>query len=141
MEKDKTPGIEEPVNENVRPVKKVNKIGNFFHNIIIGEYFVRDSFFRNIPYLGYLTILAIIYISNSYYAEKTFLQIETINKEMKEIKFHYISSRSELMFHSRQTEIAKRVIKTGLHASPVPPYKIFYDKDTLKTIIQEEDQP
>ena len=141
MDKEKIPGKEEPVNENVRPVKKVNRIGSFFHNIIIGEYFVRDSFFRNIPYLGYLTILAIIYISNSYYAEKTFLQIEKINKELKEIQFHYISSRSELMFHSRQTEIAKRVIKTGLYAPPAPPYKIFYDKDTLKTKIPEEDQP
>ena len=139
MEQEKTPAMEESRKEEVQPVKKLNKIREFFHNIIIGEFFVRDSFFRNIPYLGYITVLAIVYISNSYYAEKTFRKIETTKKELKELRFQYISSKSDLMFLGKQTEIAKRVKGMGLQETTIPPYKIFYDGDTLNPKNQEED--
>lgn len=130
-EQEKAPDLEEPQKEEVRPVKKLNRLRRFFRSIIIGEFFVRDSFFRAIPYLGYLTILAIIYISNSYYAEKTLRKIERINIELKELQFQYISSKSELMYHSKLTEIAKRVNNTGLKETTIPPFKIFYNRDTL----------
>ena len=139
MEEEKTPAMEEPRKDAVMAVKKQNRISEFFHNIINGEYFVRDSFFRNIPFLGYLTVLAIIYISNSFYAEKTFRQIEKTNKELKELRFQYISSKSDLMFMGKLTEIAKRVKGLGLHETTIPPYKIFYDSATLNSENQEED--
>lgn len=140
MEEEKTPDMEDIRQEEVKPVrKKRNPVSGFFHNIIIGEFFIRDSFFRNMPYLGYLTILAIIYISNNYYAEKTFRKIEKTKKELKELRFQYISSKSDLMFHSKQTEIAKRVIHAGLQETTIPPYKIFYDRDTLNKNQQEEE--
>ena len=140
MEEEKVPGMEEIDQEEPTPVKKKrNPVSGFFHNIIIGEFFVRDSFFRNIPYIGYLTVLAIIYISNNYYAEKTFRKIEKTQKELKELRFQYISTRSDLMFHSKQTEIAKRVIQAGLQETTIPPYKIFIDRDTLNVKNQEEE--
>lgn len=123
--------------ENVRPVKKQNRVKAFFHNVIIGDVFSKESFFRTIPYLGYLTVLAIIYISNTYYAEKTFRQIEKIKVELKELRFQYISSKSELMYYGKQTEIARRVAPTGLKTTTLPPYKIFYAKDS--TLVKEEE--
>ncbi len=137
MEEGKIRTLEEPQKEEVRPVKKLNRLRAFFHNIIIGEFFSRDSFFKTIPYLGYLTIIAIVYISNTYYAEKTFRQIEKTKIELKELRFQYISSKSELMFYSKQTEIAKRVINTGLKETTIPPFKIFYGKDSLNAKNQE----
>jgi Bacteriodetes cell division protein (FtsL-like) len=137
MEEGKARTPEEPQKEDVRPVKKLHRLRAFFHNIIIGEVFSRDSFFKTIPYLGYLTIIAIVYISNTYYAEKTFRQIEKTKLELKELRFQYISSKSELMFYSKQTEIAKRVIYTGLKETTIPPFKIFYDKDSLNVKNQE----
>jgi hypothetical protein len=131
MEEQKVITPEESQKEGVHPVRKLNQVSAFFHNIIIGDFFSRDSFFRTIPYLGYLTLLAIIYISNTYYAEKTFRQIETIKNEMKELRFQYISSKSELMYFGKQTEIAKRVIPAGFKESKNPPFKIYYSKDSL----------
>ena len=140
MEEETTNGTEKIRQEEPLPVKKKrNPVGGFFHNIIMGEFFVRESFFRNIPFIGYLTILAIIYISNSYYAEKTFRKIETTKKELKELRFQYISSKSDLMFYSKQTEIAKRVVQTGLQVTSIPPYKIFIDRDTMNVNKQEEE--
>jgi len=130
-QKDFTP--EESQKEGVCPLKKLNRVRAFFHNIIIGDFFSRDSFFKTIPYLGYLTILAIAYISNTYYAEKTFRQIEKIKIELKELRFQYISSKSELMYYGKQTEIAKRVMSAGLKETKIPPFKIFYAKDSLNT--------
>jgi hypothetical protein len=137
MEEEKARTQAEPQKEEVRPVKKLNRLRAFFHNIIIGEFFSRDSFFDKIPYLGYLTIIALIYISNTYYAEKTFRQIERTKRELKELRFQYISSKSELMFYSKQTEIAKRVINTGLKETTIPPFKIFYATDSLNAKNQE----
>jgi hypothetical protein len=131
MEEQKVNTPEGSQKEGIHPVRKLNKVRAFFHNIIIGDFFSRDSFFKTIPYLGYLTILAIIYISNTYYAEKTFRQIETIKNEMKELRFQYISSKSELMYFGKQTEIAKRVIPAGFKESKNPPFKIYYSKDSL----------
>ena len=140
MEEETTNGTEKIRQEEPLPVKKKrNPVGGFFHNIIMSEFFVRESFFRNIPFIGYLTILAIIYISNSYYAEKTFRKIETTKKELKELRFQYISSKSDLMFYSKQTEIAKRVVQTGLQVTSIPPYKIFIDRDTMNVNKQEEE--
>jgi hypothetical protein len=137
MEEQKVVNPEESQKEGIRPVKKLNRVRVFFHNIIIGDFFSRDSFFRTIPYLGYLTLLAIIYISNTYYAEKTFRQIERIKVELRELRFQYISSKSELMYYGKQTEIAKRVMPAGLKETKIPPFKIFYAKDSLITTDQE----
>jgi hypothetical protein len=137
MEEQKVFTPEESQKEGVRPVKKLNRVRAFFHNIIIGDVFSKDSFFKTIPYLGYLTILAIVYISNTYYAEKTFRQIETIKVEMKELRFQYISSKSELMYYGKQTEIAKRVLSAGIKETKIPPFKIFYATDSLTTQIRE----
>jgi hypothetical protein len=133
MEKENAFTPEESQKEGVRPVKKLNRMKSFFHGVVVGDYFSRDSFFKTIPYLGYLTILAIIYISNTYYAEKTLRKIEIIKSEMKELRFQYISSKSELMYYGKQTEIVKRVIPAGLKETKIPPFKIFYDKDSLNT--------
>ena len=137
MEEEKSRTVEEPQKEKVHPVQKLNRVRAFFHNIIIGEFFSRDSFFKTIPFLGYLTIIAIVYISNTYYAEKTFRQIEKTKIELKELRFQYISSKSELMFYSKQTKIAKRVINTGLKETTIPPFKIFYNNDSLNAKNQE----
>jgi hypothetical protein len=133
MEEQKAFTADESQKEVVPPVKTFNRVRAFFRNIIIGDIFSRDSFFKTIPYLGYLTVLAIVYISNTYYAEKTFRQIEKIKIELKELRFQYISSKSELMYYGKQTEIAKRVVPAGLKETKIPPFKIFYAKDSLKT--------
>ena len=137
MEEQKVSAPEESQKEGVHPVRKVNRVKAFFHGVIVGDFFSRDSFFKTIPYLVYLTILAIIYISNTYYAVKTLRKIENIKTEMKELRFQYISSKSELMYYGKQTEIAKRVLSAGIKETKIPPYKIFYATDSLNPQIRE----
>ena len=139
MNEEKKTGTEETANDAVRPVKKQNKYSDFIHNIIIGDVFSRESFFRILPFLVYLSVLAILYISNTYYAEKTYRQIEIIKVELKELRFQYISSKSDLMYLGKQTEIFKKAAPLGLKESTVPPFKIFYSKDSLNQSPEAEE--
>jgi hypothetical protein len=79
-----------------------------------------------------VAILAIFYIGNTYYSEKAFKEIEKTKNELKELRFQYLTTKSTLMFFSKQSEIAGRVDKFGLKQSMVPPYRIFYSHESFK---------
>lgn len=72
----------------------------------------------------FITLLAIVYIANSYNAEKTIIEIGKTKKELEELRFEYITTKSNLMFHSKQSEIAVRLAGSGIKESLVPPQKI-----------------
>jgi hypothetical protein len=118
--------------EKVRPFNKRWWITRNVHDFIVGDIFSKQSVLKNLPFLIYVAILAIIYIANTYYAEKTFKKIEKTRNELKELRFQFITTKATLMYYGKQTEIAKRVNKFGLKETTVPPYKIFYAKDTVK---------
>jgi hypothetical protein len=131
MEEKETIKQPETVNPQGNPVKKQNRWTTYVREVIIGDFLSRGIFYKNIPFLIYLAIIALIYISNTYYAEKTFRQIEKTKNELKEIRFHYVGAKSTLMFYGKLSEISKRVKPAGLNETVKPPYKIFFDKDSL----------
>lgn len=119
-----------------KPTKKKRAWGTTIRNVVIGDIFSTNIFVKNIPYLIFLAMIALGYISNTYYAEKAFRQIEKTKGELKELRFHYVSTKSKLMYNSKLSEIASRVQKFGLKETTKPPYKIFYNKDDYR-----KDQP
>ena len=126
MEDDRTGIPAEPVKEEVVPVKKHNRASKAISRFLGGEYLSQKTVMNNLYFLVYVAILAMLYIGNTYYAEKTFKDIEKIKNELKEYRFQYITAKSALMFHSQQSEIAKRATLYGLKVTTLPPYKIFY---------------
>ncbi|MEI6455994.1 MAG: FtsL-like putative cell division protein [bacterium] len=112
--------------EKMKPEKKSRKGRKRVREFLGGEYLSKEWVVGNLPYLLFLTVLAIVYIGNTYYAEKTFKEIEHTKSELKELRYKYISAKSELMFQSRQSEISKRAMSYGLKEVPKPPYKILY---------------
>ncbi len=108
------------------PEKKSRKGGKRVREFLGGEYLSKEWVVGNLPFLLFLTVLAIVYIGNTYYAEKTFKEIEHTKSELKELRYKYISTKSELMFQSRQSEISKRAMTYGLKEVHMPPYKILY---------------
>ncbi|MBI5916168.1 MAG: hypothetical protein HY842_12400 [Bacteroidetes bacterium] len=69
---------------------------------------------KNLPFVLFLSFLTVIYIANSHYAEKQVRQIQTLQKEVKELKRQYNSLKSEIMFKSRLAEIGEDVESLGL---------------------------
>ncbi|MBI1286840.1 MAG: hypothetical protein GC178_04605 [Flavobacteriales bacterium] len=100
--------------------------------VLDGSFLTRDNVLNNIPYLLFLFGIGIFYIGNSHYGEGTIIGMEKLNRELKDLKSEFISTRSELMFVSKQSEVAKAVAPMGIYESVVPPKKI---------VIKPEEKP
>lgn len=69
---------------------------------------------RNFPFFLFLSLLAVVYIYNGHYADKTIRNINSLNKEIDELTYEYKTLKSEVMFRSKQSEISKAVEPLGL---------------------------
>ena len=78
----------------------------------------------NLPFLVFLAFLAAIYIANSHYAERKVRQIQTLQKELKEERWRYMSLKSQLMYESKQVKVARRASELGLKELKEQPKKI-----------------
>jgi Bacteriodetes cell division protein (FtsL-like) len=79
---------------------------------------------RNFSFLLFLTALAVIYIYNGHYADKISRDLNKTNKELKELQYEYKTLKSEVMFRSKESELAKAVEPFGLKELTRPPFVI-----------------
>jgi len=95
-------------------------------DVINGNFLTNKSSLKQAPFVLFLAVVALFYISNSYYAERKIRQINKVNNELKELRSEYITSKSRLMFVSKQSEVAKTAENMGLFIkeSTTPPGKI-----------------
>ncbi len=133
MEDQRNEVPQDPGKNELLPVKKHKRISKSVSQFLGGEYLSQKTVMNNLFFLVYLAILAMLYIGNTYYAEKTFKDIEKIKNELKEYHSQYITAKSALMFYSQQSEIAKRASTYGLKVTTLPPYKIFYTKSSIRS--------
>lgn len=84
---------------------------------------------KNIPFYFFAAALAIFYIANGHYADKMVREISVKEKNLKELEFKYKIVKRDVIFRSKQSELAKAVAPLGLQELTEPPYVI---KDTLK---------
>ncbi len=73
-----------------------------------------QSLVKQIPFFLFLTVLAVVYIYNGHYADKTIRNINRTAKEVKELQWEYKTIKSEVMFRSKQSELVKAVEPLGL---------------------------
>ena len=81
-----------------------------------------QSIVKQIPFFLFLALFAVIYIYNGHYADKTIRNINRTAKEVKELQHEYKTVKSEVMFRSKQSELAKAVAPLDLKeltATPV----------------------
>ena len=77
---------------------------------------------RNVGFLVFLAALAVIYIYNGHYADKISRDLNQTNKELKELQYEYKTLKSEVMFRSKESELAKAVAPFGLKELTQPPF-------------------
>ncbi|MGZ5253145.1 MAG: FtsL-like putative cell division protein [Flavitalea sp.] len=76
---------------------------------------------RNFPFFLFLSAFGVIYIYNGHYADKTMREINKVSKELKELQYEYKTLKSDVMFRSKQSELAKAVEPFGLKELTTPP--------------------
>jgi cell division protein FtsL len=77
-----------------------------------------------VPYVLYVAVVLIFYIGNTHYAERTVRQIDKVKTEVEDLRADYTTLKAELMFASKQSEVAKKAASLGIEESSQPPYKI-----------------
>ena len=113
--------------ENEQEVKSVKAPGKFIKgvaSVLNGSFIVKENVVKQLPFLLFLVMIAMIHITNSYYAEKTVRDINTIGNEIKELKSEYITTKSDLMHVSKQSQVAALALSLRVKESTVPPKKI-----------------
>ena len=89
------------------------------------EYYFEDGFpVQYLPKILFVIALGLIYISNTHYAEKTVRKISAMQAEVEDLRADYTTLKADLMFASKQSEVARKVSVIGLKESLKPPYKV-----------------
>ena len=88
---------------------------------------------KNIPFFLFLTMLAVVYIYNGHYADKTIRDINKTTSNLKELQYEYKTLKSEVMFRSKQSELAKAVEPFGLKELIIPPIILSDSADDKRT--------
>jgi hypothetical protein len=87
-------------------------------------YFEEGFPVQYVPKILFVLLLGLLYIGNTHHAEKTVRQINDIQAEVEDLRADYTTLKSDLMFSSKQSEVARKVNTYGLKESLRPPHKI-----------------
>lgn len=95
-------------------------------DLIDGTILTKQVIVGQLPFIIFLSLLAGIYIGNRYHAEKVIRDMAKLQVEVKDLRALSITSASELMFISKQSEVVKMVKENqlGLEEALEPPFKI-----------------
>jgi len=108
------------------PRPKNTTIGNAFNELLEGTFLTRKGVIKLLPLGLFITLLMIIYIANNYWSIKSFREMYSLKKELKELRFEHITTKSDFMYISKQSEVARKLDSLGIKESTIPPQKFFY---------------
>ena len=115
---------EEPIVPK-KPAKE-NKVVRGVASVVSGNFLSKETTLKNLPFIFFLSFLAICYIANGYYADDQVRKVNKLTNDIKELRTQYIVVKDSLVVKSKQTEVAKALAlqQTGIKESVVPPKKI-----------------
>ena len=76
------------------------------------------------PKVIFIVFFGLIYIWNSHYTERITRKIDKIEVKVEDLRANYTTLKSNYMYASKQSEVAKKVKSFGLVESLTPPNKI-----------------
>lgn len=91
--------------------------------------FDEKNWFNNLPLVLFIAMLGVLHVANNHTAENKIRQMNKLEQDIKELRWTYMTAKSELMYKSKQSEVAKMVEEMGLNELTAPPYKIVVKQD------------
>jgi len=92
------------------------------------RYFEEGFPTQYLPKILFVMLLGLLYISNTHYAEKAVRKINSIQAEVEDLRADYTTIKADLMFASKQSEVARKVKVYGLEESLTPPHKVVVEE-------------
>jgi len=104
-------------------LKEIRK--NTMH-VLSGSILTTDFFLKNTRFIFVIFIIIILYISNRYSCISKMAEIQSLERELKDVKYESLSISTELTSISRQSQVQSLIEKNGveLKASKEPIYEI-----------------
>lgn len=113
---------EEKIVTPQEPVSPAQRVRSDWRSLV--EKVSYKAIVNNIPFLAFLVLLCVLYISNSQRAIEMQRELNAKNKELKELRWKYMDTKSQLMYVKTETQVMKSAEKLGLKPSLMPAYKI-----------------
>ena len=112
--------------KEMKPKMKKSSYRAFINEIFDGSFMTKDALKRNIKLILLIVACTFVYISNHYAVIMKLSEIDTLQKELIDIKYEALTISSQLMRESRQSYVREMVKERGLELedSNIPPYKI-----------------
>lgn len=85
------------------------------------KYLNYQSIVKNIPFILFLSVMAILYIYNGHYADNLIRKITKTESSVRNLEFEYKTLKSEVIFRSKASEMIKAVEPLGLKELKEPP--------------------
>ena len=92
------------------------------------SYFEEGFPVQYLPKILFVMLLGLLYIGNTHYAEKTVREINAIQAEVEDLRADYTTLKADLMFASKQSEVARKVKAYGIKESLTPPFKVVVEE-------------
>lgn len=91
-----------------------------------GNVLTRKAVIRQSRFILLLVLIAFLSIANRNHAEKTVIQLSSLQSDVKELRAKSITISSDLVRYSRQSEVARLVLRyeLGLEENLDPPQKL-----------------
>ncbi len=98
----------------------VGTFGRATQEVLGGAILENKKAQRIFPYLLFLALLAFVYITNDYVLENKVRRISSLERQVKELRYEYISVKSDLMTLSKQSQLEKRLEGLGIKENKEP---------------------
>jgi len=100
-------------------------------DLLDGNVLTRKAVLKQSRFILLLVLIAFLSIANRNHAEKTVIQLNRLQSDVKELRARSISTSSELVKISRQSEVLRLVERydLGLEESLEPPKKLIPNQE------------
>lgn len=110
-------------------IKRVS-FGRLLKDLLSGTMVTDRLILKNLGFMALLTILGALYIANRFHAERLTRDTSRLQNELKELRAESMSTSTDLVYASRQSEVYQLVRERGLGLEELsePPFKLVVDK-------------
>ncbi len=114
------------------------RTGRFFAGLLDGSLVTGKSAPALLPFIFYLSGLALFLIFNAYYAEKKAREVNQLQTEMTALRINYVQTKSGYMYLTNRSEISRRLRNRGFiepNEPPRPVYELDKDKSLMDWLL------
>lgn len=109
-----------------------NTFGRMLHNLLDGSFLNQDKISSWLPFIIFITMLGLFYISNNHLTEKKTRELKKLDRELVKLRFESLRMKTKLNEKTHSTYLANDLEKNGIKRLVEPPEKIFIKKQTMK---------